>query len=67
MDRWLSKSRLIDLRHCARRRWLEVYRREMREDDPSTRARMDVGNEFGALARTPHGPEGRGRLFEMSQ
>ena len=35
MDRWLSKSRLIDLRQCAKRLWLEVYRRELREDDPS--------------------------------
>jgi hypothetical protein len=67
MERRLSKSRLIDLRQCAKRLWLEVYRRELREDDPSTRARMDVGNEVGVLARTLHDPDGSGKLFDAQR
>lgn len=67
MPRYLSKSRLIDLRQCAKRLWLEVNRRELRQDDPASQARMALGNEVGELARAIHDPQGRGRLFDAQR
>jgi hypothetical protein len=47
----LSKSRLIAWRQCPKRLWLEVYRPDLRADDPAAQHRFDVGNQVGEIAR----------------
>lgn len=39
----LSKSKLIAYRQCPRRLWLELHRRDLREDSPGTEARFRAG------------------------
>ena len=61
----LSKSKLIALRQCPRRLWLEVHRKDLRQDDPGAMARMAAGNELGALARQLYDPAGEGALVDI--
>ncbi len=49
--RGLSKSRLIAWRQCPRRLWLEVFRPDLRLDDPAARQRFAVGHRVGEIAR----------------
>ncbi|MFM8636794.1 MAG: DUF2779 domain-containing protein [Betaproteobacteria bacterium] len=67
MPRNLSKSRLIEFRQCPKRMWLQIHRPEQRQADPDAQARMDIGNEVGALARTLLAPAGDGILFDAQQ
>lgn len=60
----LSKSKLIAYRQCERRLWLEVHRPELREDSEGAEARMEAGNELGALARSIYDPDGKGVLLD---
>jgi len=51
MARMLSKSRLIAWRQCPKRLWLQTYRRDLREIDPTAQARFDAGHRVGQIAR----------------
>jgi len=46
-----SKSKLLALRQCAKRLWLEVNRPELREDSASTQTSFQVGHQVGDVAR----------------
>lgn len=47
----LSKSKLTTYRHCAKRLWLQVYRRDVGVIDPRTRQVFEAGHRIGELAR----------------
>ena len=61
----LSKSKLMALRQCPRRLWLEVHRPELREEPASSRMRFAVGDLVGALARELYDPEENGVLVDV--
>lgn len=60
----LSKSRLLALRQCQRRLWLEIYRPELRDDTPDSQANFATGHLVGDLARRLYDPRGLGHLFD---
>jgi hypothetical protein len=49
--RGLSKSRLTAWLQCPRRLWLEVFRPDLRLDDPAVQRRFAVGHRVGEIAR----------------
>lgn len=51
MARMLSKSRLMALRQCPKRLWLQTFRRDLAVVDPAAQARFDAGNRVGEIAR----------------
>ena len=63
--RLLSKTKLMALRQCPLRLWLEVHRPELREDSAATQASFTVGHSVGELARQLYDPQGRGELIEI--
>lgn len=67
MTATLSKSKLIALRQCPKRLWLEVHRPELRQDDPAAQARMDAGTALGQLARDLYDPDGAGALVDIGR
>jgi hypothetical protein len=67
VPRLLSKSRLIDYRQCRKRLWLEIHRKDLREDDPSAKLRMAAGNEVGELARRLYDAQGNGVLLDAQR
>lgn len=60
----LSKSKLLAFRQCPKRLWLEVHRKELREDSSETRASFDVGHQIGYIARQLYDPKGQGELLD---
>jgi CRISPR/Cas system-associated exonuclease Cas4 (RecB family) len=46
----LSKSRITAFEQCPKKLWLSVHRRDLVERDPTILARMEAGNEAGAVA-----------------
>lgn len=65
--RTLSKSKLIAFRQCPKRLWLEVHRKELREDSTASQAAFQVGHTVGELARRLYDPEGRGHLISVEE
>ncbi len=63
--RILSKSKLMALRQCPRRLWLEVHQRELRRDPPSSEARFAVGDLVGELARSLYDPDENGQFVDI--
>ncbi|HWK71856.1 MAG TPA: DUF2779 domain-containing protein [Burkholderiaceae bacterium] len=49
---WLSKSRIMSGRQCAKRLWLETHRRELAEISSATQMAFDNGHMFGEVARS---------------
>jgi hypothetical protein len=47
----LSKSRILAHRQCPKRLWLQIYRPELAETDPSAAARFAQGAHVGEVAR----------------
>ena len=50
MSKALSKSRYTAFCQCPKNLWLKVYKPEEAKDDPALQARLEQGNEVGALA-----------------
>jgi predicted RecB family nuclease len=63
--RTFSKSKLIALRQCPRRFWLEVHRPDLRQDSEQSAHRFQVGHEVGDLARRLYDPNGQGVLIDI--
>lgn len=63
--RTFSKSKLMALRQCPKRLWLEVHRPELREDSAATQASFQVGHQVGDIAQRIYDPEGRGALIDI--
>lgn len=63
--RAFSKSKLMALRQCPKRLWLEVHRPDLREDSAATEASFQVGHQVGDIARQIYDPDGRGALVDV--
>ena len=63
--RTFSKSKLMALRQCPKRLWLEVHRPDLREDSAATEASFQVGYQVGDIARQIYDPVGRGALIDV--
>ena len=63
--RTFSKSKLMALRQCPKRLWLEVHRPDLREDSAATQASFQVGHQVGDIARRIYDPEGLGAVIDV--
>lgn len=63
--RIFSKSKLMALRQCPKRLWLEVNRPDLREDSAATQASFQVGYQVGDIAQHIYDSEGRGTLIDI--
>jgi Domain of unknown function(DUF2779) len=63
----LSKSKLIAYRQCPRRLWLEVHRKELREDSAATQASFEIGNTVGDIAHQLYDSAGTGVLLDVQR
>ena len=64
--RTYSKSKLLALRQCPKRLWLEIHRPELRQDSAATQTRFQVGYQVGDIARQLYDPSGDGVLIDVS-
>lgn len=60
-----SKSKLLALRQCPKRLWLEIHRPDLREDSQATQASYQVGYQVGDIARQIYDPAGLGALIDV--
>ena len=63
--RTFSKSKLLALRQCPKRLWLEVHRPDLREDSAATLASFSVGPQIGDIAQRIYDPEKNGALIDV--
>lgn len=63
--RTFSKSKLMALRQCPKRLWLEVHRPDLREDSAATEASFQVGFQVGDIAHQIYDPDGLGALIDV--
>lgn len=63
--RTFSKSKLLALRQCPKRLWLEVHRPDLRADSAATETSFQIGHQVGDLARKIYDPDGRGALIDV--
>ena len=63
--RTFSKSKLMALRQCPKRLWLEVHRPDLREDSAATEASFQIGYQVGDIAQKIYDPEGLGALIDV--
>jgi hypothetical protein len=64
--RTFSKSKLLALRQCPKRLWLEIHRPELRQDSDATEASFQVGFQVGDIAQRLYDPHGLGALIEVA-
>lgn len=64
--RTFSKSKLLALRQCPKRLWLEVHHPELREDSSATQASFQVGYQVGDIARRIYDPDGLGAMIDVA-
>ena len=62
-----SKSKLMALRQCEKRLWLEVHRPDLREDSAQAEYRFQVGHQVGDMARDLFDPEHKGVLIDVEK
>lgn len=62
--RTLSKSKLLALRQCPKRLWLEIHQPEACEDSGATQATRAAGHQVGDIARQIYDPQQRGQLID---
>ena len=60
-----SKSKLLALRQCPKRLWLELHRSDLREDSDAADAGFETGNLVGGIARRIFDPAGQGVLIDV--
>ena len=63
--RTFSKSKLLALRQCPKRMWLEIHRPDLREESAATQASFQIGHQVGDIARRIYDPEGLGALIDV--
>jgi len=63
--RTFSKSKLLALRQCPKRLWLEVHRPELRADSAAADASFQVGYQVGDIAQRIYDPEGHGAVIDV--
>jgi hypothetical protein len=60
-----SKSKLLALRQCSKRLWLEIHRPDLCEDSTSTQVSFQIGHQVGDIAQRIYDPEGQGVLIDV--
>ena len=60
----LSKSKLMALRQCERRLWLELHQPALRQDNAASHAAFATGHQVGGVARSLYDPDGAGVLLD---
>lgn len=63
--RTFSKSKLMALRQCPKRLWLELHRPDLREESESTQMSFQIGHQVGDIARRIYDPAGIGALIDV--
>ena len=63
--RTFSKSKLLALRQCPKRLWLEIHHPELREDSVATQVSFQIGHQVGDIAQCIYDPEGLGALIDV--
>ena len=58
--RTFSKSKLLALRQCPKRLWLEIHRPDLREDSTATQASFQIGFQVGDIAKRIYDPHRNG-------
>lgn len=62
--RVLSKSKLVALRQCPKRLWLEIHQPSACEDSGATVATRAAGHQVGDIARQIYDPQQQGTLID---
>src|SRR5450830_1924082 len=60
-----SKSKLLALRQCPKRLWLEIHRPDLREDNAATQVSFQIGHQVGEIAHQIYDPENLGALIDV--
>jgi hypothetical protein len=60
-----SKSKLLALRQCPKRLWLEIHRPDLRQDSEATQASFQVGYQVGDIAQRIYDPERLGAVIDI--
>ncbi|MBT9160136.1 MAG: hypothetical protein DDT26_01409 [Dehalococcoidia bacterium] len=60
-----SKSKLLALRQCSKRLWLEIHRPDLREDSDATQMSFQIGHQVGDIAQRIYDPKGLGALTDV--
>lgn len=63
--RSFSKSKLVALRQCEKRFWLEVHQPQSREDSAATQASFKQGYLVGDIAQRIYDPQGCGDVIDI--
>lgn len=63
--RTFSKSKLLALRQCPKRFWLEVHHPELRDDSNATETSFQIGHQVGEVARQIYDPENLGVTIDV--
>lgn len=63
--RTFSKSKLLALRQCPKRLWLEVHRPDLCEYSLETDSRVQAGFQVGEIARRIYDRDGQGILVDV--
>ncbi len=62
-----SKSKLMALRQCEKRLWLEIHRPDLRADSDQAEHRFQIGHQVGELARNLFDPRAEGVLVDFEK
>jgi hypothetical protein len=63
--RSFSKSKLMALRQCPKRLWLEIHQPELRDDSSATEMSFRIGHQVGDIAQHIYDPEGKGAVIDF--
>lgn len=63
--RTFSKSKLLALRQCPKRLWLEIHRPDLLEDSEATQVSFQIGHQVGDISQRIYDPEGLGVLIDV--
>lgn len=62
-----SKSKLISLRQCPKKLWLELNRPDLLEHSAATEARLQAGHDVGEIARQIYDPTMQGETIDIQR
>ena len=60
----LSKSKLLSFLNCPKSLWLDVNRRELKQDSAASEAKFKVGHTIGEISQRIYDPKQVGTVFD---